>query len=329
MPSMRRRDFVALLGGAAAAWPLAARAQQSAMPVIGFLSSGSPGALRDALSAFHQGLSGEGFVQNQNVTIEYRWAEGDYNRLPSLAAELVRRPLSLIVAMPTQSALAAQAATASLPIVFYTGGDPIELGLVTSFNRPGRNLTGVSQFSGVLGPKRLELVRELVPTARKIAVLVNPDSPISESQIKNAQETARALSIQLVILKARAESEIEAAFRAVIDQGANGLVVEGDSFFNSRRDKFVSVAARYEIPTVYEFREFVLGGGLCSYGVSNADAFRQVGVYAGRILKGEKAADLPVVQPTKFELAINLKAAKALHLEIPPILLARADEVIE
>ena len=231
--------------------------------------------------------------------------------------------------MPTQSALAAQAATASLPIVFYTGGDPIELGLVTSFNRPGRNLTGVSQFSGVLGPKRLELVRELVPTARKIAVLVNPDSPISESQIKNAQETARALSIQLVILKARAESEIEAAFRAVIDQGANGLVVEGDSFFNSRRDKFVSVAARYEIPTVYEFREFVLGGGLCSYGVSNADAFRQVGVYAGRILKGEKAADLPVVQPTKFELAINLKTAKALGLDIPPTLLARADEVIE
>jgi putative tryptophan/tyrosine transport system substrate-binding protein len=326
---MRRREFITLLGGAATVWPMAARAQSSKLPLIGFLSSGSPSPLRDPLSAFHQALAGEGFVENQNVTIEYRWAEGDYTRLPSLAAELVWRPLSLIVAMPTQSALAAQAATPSVPIVFYTGGDPVELGLVTSFNRPGRNLTGVSQFSGVLGPKRLELLKELVPTARKLAVLVNPDSPISQSQIKLAQASARVLSIQLVILKARAESEIEAAVRAVIDQGANGLVVEGDSFFNSRRDKFVSVAARYEIPTVYEFREFVLGGGLCSYGVSNADAFRQVGVYAGRILKGEKATDLPVVQPTKFELAINLKAAKALTLEISPTLLARADEVIE
>jgi putative ABC transport system substrate-binding protein len=299
------------------------------MPVIGFLSSGSPGPLRDPLVAFHQGLAGEGFVENQNATIEHRLAEGDYTRLPSLAAELVQRPLSLIAAMPTQSALAAQAATASVPIVFYTGGDPIELGLVTSFNRPGRNLTGVSQFSGVLGPKRLELLRELVPTAHKIAVLVNPDTPISQSQIKNAQEAARALRIQLVILKARAESEIEAAFRAVIDQGANGLVVEGDSFFKSRRDKFVAVASHYRIPAVYEFHEFVVGGGLSSYGVSNADAFRQVGMYAGRILKGEKAADLPVVQPTKFELAINLKTARALGLEVPPSLLVRADEVIE
>ena len=326
---MTRRKFITLLGGAAAAWPLAARAQQRGMPVVGFLGSGSPSPLSDPLLAFHQGLAGEGFVEKQNVTIEYRWAEGDYTRLPSLAAELVRRPLSLIVAMPTQSALAAKAATTSVPIVFYTGGDPVELGLVTSFNRPGSNLTGVSQFSGMIGPKRLELLRELVPSARKIAVLVNPDSPISQSQIKNAQETARALSTQLVILKARAESEIEAAFGAVIDQGANGLVVEGDLFFNSRRDTFVAVAAHYGVPAVYEFHEFVLSGGLSSYGVSNADAFRQVGVYAGRILKGEKVADLPVVQPTKFELAINLKTAKALGLTVPPTLLALADEVIE
>jgi putative ABC transport system substrate-binding protein len=246
-----------------------------------------------------------------------------------LAAELVQRQVSLIVAVTTQAALATQAATTTIPIVFYAGLDPMALGLVKSFNRPGGNLTGLSQFSGVLGPKRLELLREFLPKASKIAILVNPASPLAEPQIRNAQEAARALGFHLSVLTAKSDSDLQVVFEALEQQRTEGLVVEGDAFFNSRRNQLVALAARHPIPTVYEFREFAVAGGLCSYGTDNPDVFRQVGFYAGRVLKGEKPAELPVMQPSKFELVINLKTAKALGLTVPPTLLARADEVIE
>jgi putative ABC transport system substrate-binding protein len=326
---VKRREFITLLGGAAVAWPIAARAQQSAMPVIGFLTSGSPGSSRDALAGFYRGLAQAGFVEHQNVAIEYRWAEGDYARFPSLAAELVQRQVTLIVAITTQAAVAAQAVTTTIPIIFYAGLDPVVMGFVTSFNRPGGNLTGLSQLSGILGPKRLEVLHELLPKASNVAVLINPASPLAESQIRNAQEAARALGFQLSVLSARTDSDLQVVFEALEQQRADGLVVEGDAFFNSRRDQLVALAARSQIPAVYEFREFVVAGGLCSYGTNNPDVFRQLGFYAGRVLKGEKPAELPVMQPTKFELVINLQTAKALGLDVPATLLARADEVIE
>jgi ABC-type uncharacterized transport system substrate-binding protein len=328
---MKRREFITLLGGAAAAWPFAARAQQPAVPVIGFLHNASLETRREGIAGFHRGLAEIGYIENQNVTIDYRWAEGLNDRLPALAADLVRRQVA-VIATPgsTQSALAAKTATQTIPIVFLLGTDPVEIGLVTSLNRPGGNITGISTLNVDVVAKRLELLHELVPAAMSIAYLRNPTNPVfSSAETKAVQTAAQVLGVNLIILNASLQEEILAAFATLVQQRVGGLLTGGEPLFFTHIDLLVLLAARHAIPTISHYREFVTAGGLIGYGPSLPSAYRQVGVYTGRILKGEKPADLPVQRASKIEFVINLKAARVIGLTVPPTLLARADEVIE
>jgi ABC-type uncharacterized transport system substrate-binding protein len=324
---MKRRELLLLLLGGAMTAARALRAQQKAMPVVGVLGSGSPGPFAPFVAAFHRGMSETGYVEGQNVTIEYRWAEDRYDRLPGLAADLIARKVDVIAVFGgTPPALAAKAATSTIPIVF-SSGDPVGFGLVASLARPGGNLTGVSSYE--LTPKRVEMLSELVPGAKVVALLVNPSNAIAEPMIRNAQEATRAKGLQLQILKASTESEIDAAFATLVELHAGALVLPSDTFFNSRLDQLVALAARHAVPAIYDWREYAVAGGLISYGSSRTANARLSGIYVGKILKGAKPADLPVQQPTTFELVLNLNTAKALGLTIPPSILARADEVIE
>jgi putative ABC transport system substrate-binding protein len=325
-----RRELLVALGGAAVAWPLAARAQQQTMPVIGFLGAPSAAPYARYIAAVHQGLNEVGYIERQNVAMEYRWADSQYHRLPVLAADLVTRRVAVIVPIGGAPAvLAAKAATSSIPIVFNVGADPIQLGLVSNFNRPGGNITGVAMMTLEIETKRLELLHELAPTSAPIAILLNPSNAQAQSQEREIQRAAGVIGRQVLVLNAGTEQEIEKAFAALVRERAGALLVGGDTFFTSQAVLFVVLTARHAIPTIYPFRSFVDAGGLMSYGTSLLDAYRLTGVYTGRVLKGEKPADLPIVQPTKFELVLNVKTARAVGVSIPPTLLARADEVIE
>ena len=328
---LKRREFITLLGGVAAASPLAARAQQPAnLPTIGFIGSDSPDPYTDRLRAFRLGLKSTGFTEGQNVAIEYSWAEGRNDRLPELTADLVRRPVAVIVAPTTPSVLVAKAATKTIPIVFFTAGDPVDLGLVASLSRPDSNLTGATTLTLEVGPKWVQLLHEMVPGAKSLALLINPTSSnLAEAQSRNLQAAARSLGLHLHVLRASTDQDFDTAFESISRLGARGLVISSDSFFFSRSAQLAALAARYAIPAVFGFREFVAAGGLMSYGGSLTESFRWVGVYTGRVLKGEKLANLPVQQSTKIELFINLKTAQVLGLEVPPTLLTRADDVIE
>jgi putative tryptophan/tyrosine transport system substrate-binding protein len=329
---LRRRDFITLLGGAVA-WPLTARAQQAAVPVIGLLSGASPGPMRDFVAEFHRGLNETGYVEGRNVAIEYCWAEDRYDRLPALADDLVRRRVDMIfVAGSTPGALAAKAATRTIPIAFVVGTDPVKVGLVASLARPGGNITGITVLNVELLAKCLELMHEMVPAATTIAVFVNPANPLqTETETRDVQVAARVLGVRVVVLHASSPSEIDSAFVSLLDERAGALVVSGENFFVTQRDHLVALAARHSIPAIYNIplRDFTAAGGLMNYGPRLTDAYRQVALYSGRILKGEKPADLPVQQVTKIEMFINLKTAKALGLTVPLALLTRADEVIE
>ena len=327
---MRRRQFMTLLGGAAAAWPLAARAQQSTMPVIGFIHPQSPEAIGDALRGFRQGLLETGYSEGQNVAIDYRWAENQLERLPALASDLARKPVSVIVATGgLTSAMAAKAATMTIPIVFNVADDPVRFGLVPSLSRPGGNLTGVNFFAGELAAKRFEILRELVPGAVRVAVLLNPNAMTTEALVQDAQAAARAMGLQIQVLNASSSKEIDAAFATLAEERPDALFIATGPPFSARRVQLVQLAAYHRIPAIYPLRLYAEIGGLMFYGASLTDAYRQVGVYTGGILKGAKPADLPVVQSTKFELVLNAQTARMLGLTIPPTLIARADEVIE
>src|SRR5262249_17828763 len=326
---MKRRQFITLLSGAAAAWPLAARGQQPAMPVIGFLNSGTREGFAHLLAAFHQSLNQAGFVEGRNVAIEYRWAEGEYDRFAALAADLVRRRVTVIAATTTPAALAAKAATSGIPIVFTSAADPVTAGLVASLSRPGGNATGVTNYLTDLGSKRLELLRELVPKATTIGMLVNPNYPDIDSQRKDVNEAARRYGQQVHVVNAASVDDFDKVLATLVQLNASALLVSPDALFLSRRDRLVGLVAHYGLPAVYPQREFVAVGGLMSYAASVTEGYRQAGIYVGRVLKGALPADLPVVQPSKFDLFINLKTAKAFGLQVPEKLLAIADEVIE
>jgi ABC-type uncharacterized transport system substrate-binding protein len=325
---MRRRQFITLLSGAAA-WPLAAHSQQPGRPIIGFLSSSSAGPEARVVENLRRGLSDAGFVEGRNLVIEYRWAEGRYARLPELAAELVRHPVAVLVAGGITAAVAAKAATATIPIVFYTGSDPVKLGLVSSLNKPDSNATGAVFWGKQLVAKQFEFLHELIPKAEKIAFLVNPNNAATEIETNDVQAAADALGQKLIVVRASMEDGLAGAFATAVDERAGALILQGDPFFNGRYGRLAVLAARHGLPTMSSWREFPAAGGLMSYGASIADAARLVGLYSGRILKGEKPAELPVQQGTKIELVINLGTAKTLGLDVPPTLLARADEVIE
>jgi putative ABC transport system substrate-binding protein len=326
---MRRREFITVLGGAAG-WPLAARAQQRSTPVIGFLNTQSLGPFSHMVAGFREGLREAGFVEGQNIQIEYRWAEGRYERLPTLASDLVRRGIAVLVATGGElAALAAKESTQAIPVIFLIGGDPVRTGLVASMNRPGGNVTGLTLLTSEIEGKRLGLLQELLPKASLIAVLINPDFPPAENQRRDVLEAASRVGLRAVVMSARSEREFEPAFRTAVEQRADALMVCADPLFNSRRDQLVEFAARYKMPAIYEFREYPLAGGLMSYGVNIVELYRGAAQYAARILRGAKPSDLPIMQPTKFDFVINQRAAKALALDVPDRLLALADEVIE